>query len=66
MYRPEVKILDVTIRDGGLMNNWEFPKGMVKEVFEGLVEAGVDYVELGYRADKKIFFAGGVWSVAFL
>ncbi len=55
MYRPEVKVLDVTIRDGGLMNNWDFPKSMVKEVFQGLVEAGVDYVELGYRADKKIF-----------
>ncbi len=55
MYRPEVKILDVTIRDGGLMNNWDFPKSMVKDVFQGLVEAGVDYVELGYRADKRVF-----------
>jgi 4-hydroxy 2-oxovalerate aldolase len=55
MYRPEVKILDVTIRDGGLMNNWDFPKSMVKEVFYGLAEAGVDYVELGYRADKRVF-----------
>jgi len=55
MYRPEVKILDVTIRDGGLMNNWDFPKSMVKDVFNGLVEAGVDYVELGYRADKRVF-----------
>lgn len=55
MYRPEIKIFDCTIRDGGLMNNWEFDKAMVKDVFQGLVEAGVDYVELGYRADKKEF-----------
>lgn len=55
MYRPEIKILDCTIRDGGLMNNWEFDKSLVKDVFQGLVEAGVDYVELGYRADKKEF-----------
>jgi 4-hydroxy 2-oxovalerate aldolase len=55
MYRPEIKVVDCTIRDGGLMNNWEFPKPMVKEVFEGLVAAGVDYVELGYRGDKKMF-----------
>jgi 4-hydroxy 2-oxovalerate aldolase len=55
MYRPEIKILDCTIRDGGLMNNWEFDKAMVKDVFAGLVEAGVDYVELGYRADKAQF-----------
>jgi len=55
MYRPEIKVLDCTIRDGGLMNNWRFDKAMVKAVFDGLVKAGVDYVELGYRADKKQF-----------
>ncbi len=55
MYYPEIKILDCTIRDGGLMNNWQFPKEMVKDLFQGLVEAGVDYAELGYRVDKKMF-----------
>lgn len=55
MYRPEIKVLDCTIRDGGLMNDWRFDKAFVKEVFEGLVKAGVDYVELGYRADKAQF-----------
>ncbi len=53
MYRPEVKVLDCTIRDGGLMNEWRFDKALVKDVFDGLARAGVDYVELGYRADKK-------------
>lgn len=55
MFRPEVKVLDCTIRDGGLMNDWRFEKAMVKDVFDGLAKAGVDYVELGYRADKKQF-----------
>jgi len=55
MYRPEIKVFDCTIRDGGLMNNWGFSKTMVKEVFDGLARAGVDYVELGYRADKRQF-----------
>lgn len=55
MYRPEIKVLDCTIRDGGLMNDWHFDKALVKDVFHGLVQAGVDYVELGYRADKKQF-----------
>lgn len=53
MYRPEIKVLDCTIRDGGLMNDWRFDKAMVKDVFAGLAEAGIDYVELGYRADKQ-------------
>lgn len=52
MYRPEIKVLDCSIRDGGLMNDWKFDKALVKDVFHGLAKAGVDYVELGYRADK--------------
>ena len=55
MFRPEIKVLDCTIRDGGLMNDWHFDKVLVKDVFHGLAQAGVDYVELGYRADKKQF-----------
>ena len=55
MYRPQIKVVDCTIRDGGLMNNWQFPKEMVKDVFHGLATAGVDYVEMGYRVDKKMF-----------
>ena len=26
-----------------------------QDVFHGLAEAGVDYVEMGYRVDKKMF-----------
>lgn len=55
MYRPEIKVLDCTIRDGGLMNDWRFDKELVKDLFDGLARAGIDYVELGYRADKKQF-----------
>ncbi len=55
MFRPEIKVLDCTIRDGGLMNEWKFSKELVRDVFDGLARAGVDYVELGYRADKKQF-----------
>ncbi|MCC6794284.1 MAG: aldolase catalytic domain-containing protein [Candidatus Hydrogenedentes bacterium] len=53
MYRPQIKVLDCTIRDGGLMNEWRFSKEMVRDVFDGLAKAGVDYIELGYKADKK-------------
>ncbi len=63
MYRPQIKVLDCTIRDGGLMNDWRFEKALVKDLFDGLVKAGVDYVELGYRADKKQFSSkdNGPW-----
>lgn len=63
MYRPQIKVLDCTIRDGGLMNNWQFSKDMVKDVFHHLALAGIDYVELGYRVDKKMFSPSdfGIW-----
>jgi 4-hydroxy 2-oxovalerate aldolase len=55
MFRPEIKVLDCSVRDGGLMNDWKFDKALVRDVFDGLARAGLDYVELGYRADKKHF-----------
>lgn len=55
MYRPEIKVLDCTIRDGGLMNNWDFTEEQVKKVYHALWAAGVDYMEIGYRHDKNMF-----------
>ncbi|MEK7795560.1 MAG: nucleoid-structuring protein H-NS, partial [Candidatus Hydrogenedentota bacterium] len=64
MYRPEIKIVDCTIRDGGLMNDHRFSHDMVKELFHALAQAGVDYVELGYKCDKKQYAQAdfGVWK----
>jgi len=58
-YRPEIKIVDVTIRDGGLMNNHQFDERTVASVYTACVQAGIDYMELGYRASKRIFAADG-------
>lgn len=55
MYRPEIKIVDCTIRDGGLMNDHLFDEGLVKRLFKAVADAGVDYCELGYRGDKEQF-----------
>ena len=55
MYRPEIKVLDATIRDGGLMNDWWFDDDTVRDVWEAGCQAGLDYVELGYRVSKKLF-----------
>lgn len=55
MYRPEIKVLDCSIRDGGLMNNHQFSYDFVRNVFKALSASGVDYIELGYRNSKKQF-----------
>jgi 4-hydroxy 2-oxovalerate aldolase len=63
-YRPELKILDCTIRDGGLINDHMFEDGLVKAVYDTCIEAGVDYMELGYKASKKLFAKSdfGAWK----
>src|SRR4030042_2364617 len=55
MFRPQIKVIDCTIRDGGLMNESKFTMKTVKAVYKSICEAGVDIVELGYRNSKKMF-----------
>ncbi|MFH1414345.1 MAG: aldolase catalytic domain-containing protein [Candidatus Omnitrophota bacterium] len=55
MFREKIKVLDCTIRDGGLMNNHDFELSFVRAVYKALSEAGVDYMEMGYRNSKKLF-----------
>jgi 4-hydroxy 2-oxovalerate aldolase len=55
MYRPEIKVLDCTIRDGGLINEHLFEDKFIKAVYRALVASGVDYIELGYKASGKYF-----------
>lgn len=45
--RDDIKVLDCTIRDGGLVNNYHFTDEFVKGLYETCVKAGVDYMEIG-------------------
>lgn len=49
MFRKELKVLDCTIRDGGLINNYQFSEDFVKAVYGALCDAGVDIIELGKK-----------------
>ncbi len=64
MYRKEIKVLDCTIRDGGLINNHHFDHRFVREVYKAVSASGVDYIEMGYRNSKKLFPPGeyGPWK----
>ena len=54
-FRPELKVLDCTIRDGGLMNDHNFDDQQIAAIYRAGVEAGIDYLEIGYKASKRIF-----------
>lgn len=54
-YRPDVRVVDATIRDGGLVNDFRFTDEFVKNLYQANIKAGVDYMEFGYKASKDIF-----------
>ena len=64
--REDVQILDATLRDGGLDNNFAFTDEFVKALSVMNVAAGVDYMEMGYRASKQQFCEDeyGKWKFA--
>jgi len=64
MFRDKIKVLDCTIRDGGLINNHDFDIDFVRKVYKAVSEAGVDYIELGYKNSKKLFSPKeyGLWK----
>ena len=53
--RKDIRVVDATIRDGGLCNNFEFSDEFVKELYKANIKAGIDYMEFGYKASKKLF-----------
>lgn len=50
-----VKLLDCTLRDGGYINDWEFGHCNLISIFERLVDAGVDIIEIGFLDDRRPF-----------
>lgn len=54
-YREDIKVVDATLRDGGLVNDFRFTDEFVKQLYLTNIKAGVDYMELGYKADKEMF-----------
>jgi len=64
MYREQIKVLDCTIRDGGLVNAHDFEIDFVRRTYQGVSAAGVDYFEIGYKNSPE-FFPGakfGPWK----
>lgn len=54
-YREDVKVLDATLRDGGLVNDFYFTDEFVQELYKTNLKAGVDYMEMGYKSSRELF-----------
>ena len=51
----DIKFLDCTIRDGGYINKWNFTDECVKDCYKAVSEAGMDFIELGFRNVFEIY-----------
>ncbi|MBQ1538663.1 MAG: nucleoid-structuring protein H-NS, partial [Ruminococcus sp.] len=54
-YRDSIKVVDATLRDGGLVNDFYFDDEFVRALYLANIKAGVDYMEFGYKGDKEMF-----------
>ena len=54
-WRSDIKVVDCTLRDGGLVNDFFFTDEFVKQLYIANLKAGVDYMEMGYKASRELF-----------
>lgn len=50
-----IKLLDCTLRDGGYNNDWEFGHDTLVNVFERVISAGLDFIEIGFLDQRRSF-----------
>lgn len=48
-----VQVLDVTLRDGGCVNNFNFGQNYINKILKAIEESNVDIIELGYIDEIK-------------
>lgn len=48
-----LKVLDVTLRDGGCVNDFNFGQAYMEKILNAQENAGVDVIELGYIDEKR-------------
>lgn len=48
-----LKVLDVTLRDGGCVNDFNFGQSYMEKILAAQEASGVDIIELGYIDEKK-------------
>ncbi len=51
----QIKLLDCTLRDDGYVNDWRFGYTNIVSIFERLVDANVDIIEVGFLDDRRPF-----------
>jgi len=50
-----ISLLDCTLRDGGYLNDWKFGHDNMVSIFERIVDAGTDIIEVGFLDERRPF-----------
>lgn len=53
----QIQVLDCTLRDGGFVNDFNFGRKAIRNIFTRLNNARIDIIEIGYLYDKKKYDA---------
>lgn len=53
----QIRVLDCTLRDGGFVNDFNFGRKVIRNIFTRLSNAQMDIIEIGYLYDKKKYDA---------
>ena len=61
-YREEIKVLDCTIRDGGLINNYQFSDELVRATYAAACDAHVDVFEIGKKLEVSEQYPTDKWG----
>lgn len=51
----DIQLLDCTLRDGGYVNDWNFGHDNLVSIFERLVDANMDIIEIGFLDERSPF-----------
>lgn len=51
----DIRLLDCTLRDGGYVNDWNFGHDNLVSIFERLVDANMDIIEIGFLDERRPF-----------
>ncbi len=51
----DIRLLDCTLRDGGYLNDWKFGHDNLVSIFERLVDANLDIIEIGFLDERRPF-----------
>ena len=62
MYREEIQVLDCTVRDGGLINNYQFSESFVKACYRAACDAGIDFWEIGKKLAESDQYPRDQWG----